>query len=331
MLKADDRSYFAILKKQVHNLAVGAGFAEARIGELDIVVAEVVSNLVKHAGGGQVLVKLVEEDGIQGIELISIDKGPGMTDVTRMVADGVSTKNTLGQGLGAMKRLSDIFQVYSQKDWGTVILIRIFTEEISRFRKAPKEEIQSVVIPKPGEVECGDGFFYTSNNEHLKVLLGDGLGHGPEAAKAVTDAGASFLACPETDPAEIIRYINNEVKKSRGLVGTIAVFDRTNRKWKICGVGNILTKIINPANAKNLMSYNGIIGLNVPRTLKSQEVDYEKGQQIIMCSDGIKSKWDTIKYAAIQRYDASILAASLLKDFARYTDDMSVAVCKINL
>ncbi|HVG16920.1 MAG TPA: ATP-binding protein, partial [Chitinophagaceae bacterium] len=128
--KADDRSYFAILKKDIHALAVGASFTEARVGELDIIVAEMVSNLVKHAGGGQVWVKLIEEDGMQGIELLSIDNGPGMTDITRMVADGVSTKNTLGQGLGAMKRLSDVFQVYSQKDWGTVILIRLFKESL---------------------------------------------------------------------------------------------------------------------------------------------------------------------------------------------------------
>ena len=79
------------------------------------------------------------------------------------------------------------------------------------------------------------------------------------------------------------------------------------------------------------MSYNGIIGLNVPNTLNAQEVAYEKDQQIIMCSDGIKSRWDTIKYPAITRYDLSILSASLLKDFARYTDDMSVVACKINV
>ena len=79
------------------------------------------------------------------------------------------------------------------------------------------------------------------------------------------------------------------------------------------------------------MPYNGIIGLNVPRTLNAQELDYERGQHLIMCSDGLKSKWDTVRYPAIQRYDASILCASLLKDYARNTDDMSVAVCKINL
>src|SRR5688572_28635647 len=158
-LKADDRSYFAILKKQIHTLAAEAGFGEARIGELDIVVAALVSNLVKHAGGGQVLVKLIEESGVQGIEMISIDNGPGMTDVTRMEKDGYSTKNTLGQGLGAMKRLSDVFQVYSQKAWGTVILIRLFKDALPRFKQLGKIEVRTVVIPKPGETNCGDGFY----------------------------------------------------------------------------------------------------------------------------------------------------------------------------
>ena len=329
--KVADRSYFAILKKEIHALAVSANFTESKVGEIDIIIAEIVTNLVKHAGEGQVLVKLVEEDGLQGIEIISIDSGPGMTDVTRMVADGVSTKNTLGHGLGAMKRLSNVFQVFSQKDWGTVILIRVFAEELPPFKKQPKAEIRSVILPKPGEEACGDGFYYKLTKDHVKLFLGDGLGHGPEAAFAVQTAGEAFAKCEENDPAEVIRYINTLVKKTRGLVGTVAIFDIREKKWRVCGVGNIITKVNSPASGKNYMSYNGIIGLNVPNTLNAQEVAYEKDQQIIMCSDGIKSRWDTIKYPAITRYDLSILSASLLKDFARYTDDMSVVACKINV
>lgn len=329
-LKADDRSYFAIIKKAIHSLAVGANFSEKKVGELDIIVAELVSNLVKHAGGGQVLVSLMEENGIQCIELICIDSGPGMTDVHRMVADGVSTKNTLGQGLGAMKRLSDLFQIYSQKNWGTVILIRLFTEEPPHVRKMASNEIRSVVLPKPGETECGDGFFSVVNKDYIKVFLGDGLGHGPEAAAAVIEAGRAFMEFDSINPVDIIRHINVEVKRTRGLVGTAAVFDVSEKKWRICGVGNISTKFISPSQSRNLMAYNGIIGLNLPRTLNAQEVAFEKGQNLIMCSDGIKSKWDTVRFPALQRYDPSMLAASLYKDFGRYTDDMSVAVCKIN-
>src|SRR5215203_429777 len=329
--KAEDRSYFAILKKDIHALAVEVGFSATKVGEIDIVVSEIVTNLIKHAGGGQVIIKLIEESGLQGIEILSIDNGPGMTDVSRMVADGVSTKNTLGQGLGAMKRLSDVFQVFSQKDWGTVILVRKFKEQLSAFQKPPKAEIRSIVVSKPGEKECGDGYYHTITSDYVKVFLGDGLGHGVEAAKVVVSAGEAFLACSETDPVNIIRYINSEVKRTRGLVGTVALFDLVARKWNICGVGNISTKIMSSTNNKNLMAYNGIIGLNLPRTLNAQEIEYEKGQYVIMCSDGLKTKWDTVRYAGIHRYDVSVLCAALLKDFSRNTDDMSVAICKINL
>ena len=328
--KAEDRSYFAILKKDIHALAVDAGFNETKVGEVDIVVSEIASNLVKHAGGGQLLVKLVEESGMQGIEILSIDSGPGMTDVSRMVADGVSTKNTLGHGLGAMKRLSDVFQIYSQKDWGTVILVRIFKEALPHFKPPSPAEIGSVLLPKPGEKDCGDGFYYSISKDYIKLFLGDGLGHGPEAAKAVTLAGEGFLICLESDPVEIIRYINDQVKKTRGLVGTVAVFDLARKKWRICGVGNISTKLVSPSNVRNFIAYNGIIGLNVPRTLNAQEIEPEKGQQLIMCSDGLKSKWDTVRYPGIQRYDPSVLSACLLKDFARHTDDMSAVVCKLS-
>ncbi|MBE7169068.1 MAG: ATP-binding protein [Williamsia sp.] len=329
--RADDRSYFAILKKEIHALAVSAGFSERKVGEIDIIVAEMVSNLAKHARGGQLLTKLVKEDQLQGIEIIAIDNGPGMVDVSRMVADGVSTKNTLGHGLGAMKRLADVFQVYSQKEWGTVILARVFEKEIPLFKKPAQVEIKAIAIPKPGEDQCGDGYYYQAVPDHIRLFLGDGLGHGAEADKAVSKAIEAFERCPETNPVEIIRYIDSSVKKTRGLVATVAVFNSKEKKWKLCGVGNIATKISGPASSRGYMAYNGIVGVNLPRTLNAQVIEYEKGQHLVMCSDGLKSRWDTVRYPGILRYDLSIMAASLLKDFARNTDDMSVVACKINL
>jgi hypothetical protein len=113
-------------------------------------------------------------------------------------------------------------------------------------------------------------------------------------------------------------------------VGTAAVFDVRGGSWRICGVGNISTRMYNGAIPKNYMSYNGIIGLNVPNTLNAQVAAYEKGQVLVMCSDGLKSRWDLLKFPSIFRHDPSILLAALIKDFARYTDDMSAMACKIN-
>ncbi|GAB3316882.1 serine/threonine protein kinase [Larkinella ripae] len=329
VFNASDRSYLAILKKEIRSYAAQIEFNAHKLAELDIIVAEIASNLVKHAGGGEVLVRKIQEKEQTGIELISIDNGPGINDPIRMLEDGMSTTQTLGQGLGAIKRLSDYFQLYSLKKWGTILLSRVYTKDPPAFRALQKVEIRPVIVPKPGETACGDGFFAKTTPTGLKLFLGDGLGHGPEASHAVQEAIRAFQLCPEPNPASIIRSIHQAVKKTRGLVGTVVTFDYKTRCWKLCGVGNIATRLQSGILSKNHMAYNGIIGLNIPGTMNDQEVAFESGQQLIMCSDGIKSRWDLSKYPAIAKYDLSILAAALYKDYARRTDDTSVVVARI--
>ena len=327
---AEDRSYFSILKREIHAMAVGAGFSEKRVAEVDIVVAEISSNLLKHASGGEILVKVQSESDNPSIELISIDNGPGMSDARKMMEDGISTANTLGHGLGAISRLSDKFEVYSLKDWGTIVLARLFKEPLPPFARKPLADVRSVVVAKTGEKLSGDGAYCEIRPDCVRLFLGDGLGHGPEAHGVVEAAIAAVKANPDNSPIEILRSLHLQVKKTRGLVGAIAVYRFADRKWRICGIGNIATRMQSVHTYKNHISYNGIIGLNIPNTLNEQEVDYDHGQVIIMCSDGIKTRWDLQKYTGIFKYDLSILAAAIYKDFARKTDDMSVLVGRIN-
>lgn len=324
-----DRSYFALLKKEIHAVAVKAGFSEMRTGEIDIIVAEMVSNLVKHGNGGRLLVKLVKEQNIEGIELISIDDGEGIADVNRMMTDGASTTNTLGHGLGAIKRLSNVFQVYSQKGWGTILLSRVFKEELPYQKKT--NEIRSIVIAKPGEEKCGDAFYCRIGSHAIRLFLGDGLGHGAEAAVAVNTAIQSFKFLKEESAADTIRELHKTVRKTRGLVGTAALYLKEQKRWRICGVGNICTRLLSGIEVKNSMAYNGIIGHNIPNTMKDQELEAENAQVLLLCSDGIKTKWDMTKFPGVLKYDLSILAAVIFKDYARHTDDMSVVAVRLNL
>ena len=326
-----DRSYLALIKKEIHFIATQVNFSVQQIATIDIIVAEMTSNLVKYARDGQLLVRILDNGEEQGLELISIDQGPGMTDVTRMQEDGISTGTSLGQGLGAIKRLSHQFQVYSVKGWGTILLSRIWTKEPALFRPKPTFEVQSLVVPKNGETSCGDGSFHKVNGNHLLIFAGDALGHGEEAAKVMQQAIASFKNCPEISPVEILRYMHSDLRKSRGLVGSVATFDFVSKTWRLAGVGNISTKMGNFEGAKGFFPYNGIIGMNVPNTMKDQEAPHHPQHHLVFCSDGIRSRWELYKLATIYRYDPVILAAAIYKDFSRNTDDMSVTVGKINL
>ena len=327
---ASDRSYFSLLKKDIHALAQGLQFPVKRLAELDIVVAEIVSNLGKYGRDGQLLAKAIEDDGRVGVELISIDAGPGIGDVNQVMGDGISTGNTLGHGLGSIKRLSDDFQIYSQRGWGTLLLARVYANPRDPKRPKPMAQVHGLVLPKPGETACGDGYHVKRSKESLRILIGDGLGHGPEAQAAVQQAIRVFRTAPEENPCELLRAVHDGVKRTRGLVATVVGFNFREKVWRICGVGNIATRIMGGIDSRNYITYNGIVGLNMPSTINEQVVPYQRGQVLVVCSDGIRSKWDTLRLPGILRYDLSLLAAALHKDFTRNTDDASVVAVRIN-
>lgn len=325
---ANDRSYFSLLKKDIHRLAAEAGLGQKRLSELDIIVAELTSNLFKYGENGEILFGVFQNGEAPYIELICIDSGPGMYNPAKMLVDGVSTSNTMGHGLGSIKRLSDNFDIYSQVGWGTIVLSRIYLGGKS-LKKMPVM-IRPLVLSKPGETTSGDGITYKLTKDNIKLMLCDGLGHGPEANKAINEAAASFRVFPEVSPTATLKFIHNSIKKTRGMVANVVNYDFRTKLWTSAGIGNIAVRLMGPGMNKNHMSYNGIVGHNIPSTMNDQQYSSEEYNQLILCSDGIKTRWDLNKYPLIQKCDPVVLCAALYKDHARGTDDMSVVIIKIN-
>jgi len=325
---ADDRSYFSLIKKEIHRKALEAGMSESKINQIDLIVAEMTSNLFKYSDDGELLLGVFANGGSPYLELISIDNGPGMINPSRMMQDGVSTSNTLGHGLGSMKRLSDVFELYSQIGWGTIVLSRVYNDPEQANVKA-KVIMSPIVVFKPGEKTSGDGFTFKKTDKYLKMMLADGLGHGPEANRAVNEAAAAFKVFPDYSPSETIRFIHQAIKKTRGAVINILSYDYAKRMWSTVGVGNIAVRMSGPVNFKNHMSYNGIVGHNIPNTLNDQEYAADEYNQAMLCSDGIKTRIDMARYPMMYKYDLTVLAAAIYKDHARRNDDMSVVIAKV--
>src|ERR1700761_9497884 len=130
--RADDRSFFALIKKDIHQQVIAAGFDEVRAGKIDIVVSELTSNLGKYANTGRILAGMGNDDNGDYFEVISLDDGPGIPDLSRVLSDGYSSTGTLGHGLGSVRRLSDQSDLYSVKGWGTIVTSRVYKNEIER-------------------------------------------------------------------------------------------------------------------------------------------------------------------------------------------------------
>lgn len=327
---ASDRSYYAIIKKEAHAMAVAAGFEPKRVAELDIVIAELTSNLYKYADQGEILLGHLKEADNEYIELVCLDHGPGINDIKKMSKDGVSSTNTLGHGLGSIKRLSDKFDIYSLKGWGTLVLSRIYKKPLVKAKTRPRIELRQLVLNKPGETTCGDGYYFWMNEKEARLLLADGLGHGPDANLAMNEAVNAFKGCTFDLPVDILRYIHTYIRKTRGVVATAISFDFEKNKLSIAGIGNIATKLLGVNQNKTHLSYNGIVGHTIPNTMNDQEMSFDDYQQFILCSDGIRSRWDLAKYPGIQKHDLTLQAAAIYKDFCRRNDDTSIVIAKLN-
>ena len=328
--KASDRSYFSILKKEIHQQAVNADFDVKKLADLDVIVSEMTSNLHKYGKEGEILSGIFTEGNLKYIELICLDHGPGMSDTAKMMADGVSSSSTMGMGLGSINRMSDEFEIYSQKGWGTILLSRIYHTSQKTKRMALPVVIRPLVICMPGQQKSGDGIYHKLTDQYLKILVADGLGHGEEANRAVNEAVSAFKTCPYHSPSEIIRFMHSSIRKTRGMVAAVVVYDFKIKTWKVAGVGNISVRLQDFMAMKNILSYNGIVGHNIPNTINDQELSSSDYPMITLCSDGIKSRWEMNRLPGIARTDLTIQAAAVYKDFARQTDDMTILIAKAN-
>ncbi|MDO6389101.1 stage II sporulation protein E [Pontibacter sp. BT731] len=328
-----DRSYASLTKKDITRLAESFALSEGAVGKVNIIVSEMLTNLEKHTTqGGELLVKAIGKP-IRGIEIISLDNGPGMTDPDRMLEDGVSTFGSAGEGLGAIRRQSDVFDLYSHPQVGTVIVTQVYKSAKS-IPSARRYEIGSVMVPKPKEVDCGDGYAIIHHDRGAYLLALDGLGHGTYAMEAAQLAVKTFCENPIPDPALSLQAIHNGIRRTRGAVGFAASIDITLNKFSYCGIGNIAGKLFSMEGSlgnmpyKNVISYNGILGHNVPGTFNNQSLDWNRNKLLIVHSDGLKSRWDLSRYPNLQRHLPTTIAAVLYKDHSRQTDDTLVLVCK---
>lgn len=328
--KIDDRSLIAFIKREIHNLALQIGFTPHRAAETDIIVAELTSNLIKYANGGELLYRANVEEGQNVIEIYCLDKGVGFENLSKIMNDGYSSSNTLGHGLGSIKRLSNDFHIYSIKNWGCVQYIKICDKpEFCYSTLQSGLNYAAIAVNYPGEKICGDGFHVKQSKRGFQIFMGDGLGHGENANEAVQLAIKAFKQSIEWEPTEILRDIHAKVKKSRGLVATIASVDYKSAVWSVCGIGNISTRIYEGLENKTYTPYNGIIGHNIPRTLNSTIVPYKKHQIIVMHSDGLRTRWNLNDMSSIMKQHSGVIASAIYKENIRGTDDASILVGKI--
>jgi anti-sigma regulatory factor (Ser/Thr protein kinase) len=325
-LQVEDPSHVGEYRRAAQRLAEAFDFDETLVGRVGIVASELTNNLVKHAGRGEMLLQAITAGDEVSIELVSIDRGPGM-QVDQCLRDGYSTSGTSGTGLGAISRLSTLFDAYSVQGQGTVAVSRIARQSARRMEVARKSAVDfgAVCLAVAGETECGDSWRVAQTEDSRVMMVVDGLGHGPLAASAARAACDAFAQRALDPPAEILQFMHNALAGSRGAAAACAVIDTAHAAIAYSGVGNIAGSVVTAERSKGMVSHNGILGVQLPR--KQQfNYEYSADSRVVMHSDGVSARWALQNYPGLWLRHAAVIAAVLYRDHARARDDATVLV-----
>jgi anti-sigma regulatory factor (Ser/Thr protein kinase) len=321
-----DQSQVSEARRRALQLAQRLSASEAAAGRIAIVVTELATNLVKHGPGGEILLGSYEDPTGNGLECISLDKGRGMGDVEACLRDGYSTAGSSGTGLGAVRRQSDLMEIYSQPGSGTAILTRFtFGTSPARQQTAPWGGLS---LAKSGEEVCGDAWTVQRDQEGGWVLVvADGLGHGPMAADASQQAVRLFLKHVDRPTSNIIELMHAGMRASRGAAVAVARFDMTGRRVLFAGVGNVAGTLVSSQGTRKMVSYNGTVGHAV-RKVQEFAYDFSGTPLVVLCSDGLGTSWSFDNYPGLTTRHPTLISSVLYRDFKRVRDDVTVVAVR---
>jgi anti-sigma regulatory factor (Ser/Thr protein kinase) len=326
-------------RREVHKLAIALGADEVTTGRAELAATELASNLLRHATGSRhaLAQPLLPHQG-RGLELLSVDDGPGLADLGHALEYAASQRaaelaagkspvgRSLGCGLAAVRRSASEFEGYSRRGQGTVLL--------ARFVWGPPQPAAfacaGVSVPMVLGDDNGDGWAFVADEDAASVLVVDGLGHGPEAARAARAAMGAFEARPphrERDLEGCLREIHAAMRGTRGGVASVCTLDRPLRQFRFAGIGNVEGRVHGLGDSVGLAPRTGTLGDGSAVTkVPVREGSFEPGTTLILYSDGVRTHFDLADYPGLTSHDPSVIAAALHRDLRRGRDDSTLVV-----
>jgi anti-sigma regulatory factor (Ser/Thr protein kinase) len=321
------------VRRAAIRLAQDHDFDEVAAGRVALVATELGTNLVRHATQGRMLLNVVESQGMPMVELLSLDQGPGIPNVDTCMVDGYSTGGTPGSGLGAARRLSNEFDMFSDVPAGTVIMARVGAEPPPHrgvFTANTSSDVcvvGAIALAAPNEFVCGDAWAVVQQGALASVIVADGLGHGPHAREASQAAIDGFEADAMGSPSQVIERMHNPLRTTRGAAVMMAKLDGAAHTLTYGGAGNVVGRLISGLEDRSLVTQHGTVGVQI-RRLQDVHGPWPAHALLVLHSDGLTTRWQLDKVKGILQHHPSVIAGWLMRDNCRGRDDATVVVLK---
>jgi phosphoserine phosphatase RsbX len=181
----------------------------------------------------------------------------------------------------------------------------------------------------PGEAVSGDHYAAVETSSGMLLAAVDGLGHGPEAARAARRAREVLLASPEDGLDILFERCHQALRILRGAVMSAAFVRRADGELSWLGVGNVEAVAVRRASGprpvcESLFLWPGVVGQNIP-SLRTSQLRLYPGDTLVFATDGIRTNF----VESLSAFEPPPrLAAQLLEKHGKSTDDALVLVAR---
>ena len=342
-------------RRAAKQVAQAIGFGDRESDEIALVVSELASNLVKHAGGGMLTLTPITDALRVGLQIESVDSGPGIPDVEQAITDGFSTADSLGYGLGTVNRLMDEFDISSEggPEHSTRIVCTRWLCLKARSIESCPLDLGAATRGHPGMTLNGDAFVTKKRGESALVAVIDGLGHGQYAHRAAQKAREYVERHFDQPLISIFRGTGRACLATRGVVMALARFaigdqnaefgtHATDRKTQanpavrnqqaalhvtFATIGNIEARVFGGPEPVGFRICRGIIGANAPNPAITEH-RWDPSNVMVLHTDGLTTRWRWEDFAHLASQSATEMAQGLLCALAKDNDDATVVVVK---
>ena len=182
------------------------------------------------------------------------------------------------------------------------------------------------VRPLAGEQVSGDACVEVPWSRGVMVALADGLGHGERAAIAANAFVECVAAGAELALEEMFARAHRALLKTRGAVATVARFDEARGQVEIAAIGNVAAQLARGGGrrSEHTVAMPGVLG-SAYRAVRPQTFAFEVGDLLLMCSDGVRARFDL---ELVRALDVKAAAESIVRTNGKGTDDAACAVAR---
>jgi serine phosphatase RsbU (regulator of sigma subunit) len=181
----------------------------------------------------------------------------------------------------------------------------------------------------PGQLQSGDLHLVASIPHGMLLGVADGLGHGPEAAEAASAAIAILRQHLHDGLAELVSHCHAGLRRTRGVVLSLASIDLQTNLMTWLGVGNVEAVLLRAGRGEGcdrefLQLRGGVVGYRIP-SLRAVTLPIRHGDMLVFTTDGIRGEF---RADCLRGFDPQDGADYVIERYAKDSDDALVLVAR---